>query len=95
MANKKARQVLDRGEWKTALSLQMRQSLKDDLQKIADREYRELGNLETADGVVLPAINSCGLHGEIAEMQGSLLASEVETTVKYPMRVLKRGSKNG
>ena len=33
------------GEWKTALSLRVRQSLKDDLQKIADREYRKLGNL--------------------------------------------------
>ena len=45
MANKKARQVLEMGEWKTALSLRVRQSLKDDLQKIADREYRKLGNL--------------------------------------------------
>jgi hypothetical protein len=33
------------GEWKTALSIRVRQSLKDDLQKIADREYRKLGNL--------------------------------------------------
>jgi hypothetical protein len=33
------------GEWKTALSLRVRQSLKDDLQRIADREYRKLGNL--------------------------------------------------
>ena len=33
------------GEWKTVLSLRVRQSLKDDLQKIADREYRKLGNL--------------------------------------------------
>jgi hypothetical protein len=33
------------GEWKTALNLRVRQSLKDDLQKIADREYRKLGNL--------------------------------------------------
>ena len=33
------------GEWKTALSIRVRQSLKDDLQKIADREYRTLGNL--------------------------------------------------
>jgi hypothetical protein len=33
------------GEWKTALSLRVRRSLKDDLQKIADREYRNLGNL--------------------------------------------------
>jgi hypothetical protein len=33
------------GEWKTALSVRVRQSLKDDLQKIADREYRKLGNL--------------------------------------------------
>jgi hypothetical protein len=33
------------GEWKTALSLRVRQSLKNDLQKIADREYRKLGNL--------------------------------------------------
>jgi hypothetical protein len=33
------------GEWKTALSLRVCQSLKDDLQKIADREYRKLGNL--------------------------------------------------
>jgi hypothetical protein len=44
-ANKKARQVLEMGEWKTALSIRVRQSLKDDLQKIADREYRKLGNL--------------------------------------------------
>jgi hypothetical protein len=33
------------GEWKTALSIRVRQWLKDDLQKIADREYRKLGNL--------------------------------------------------
>jgi hypothetical protein len=33
------------GEWKTALSIRVRRSLKDDLQKIADREYRKLGNL--------------------------------------------------
>jgi hypothetical protein len=33
------------GEWKTALSIRVRQSLKDDLQRIADREYRKLGNL--------------------------------------------------
>jgi len=33
------------GQWKTALSIRVRQSLKDDLQKIADREYRKLGNL--------------------------------------------------
>jgi hypothetical protein len=33
------------GEWKTALSIRVRQSLKEDLQKIADREYRKLGNL--------------------------------------------------
>jgi hypothetical protein len=33
------------GEWKTTLSLRVRQSLKNDLQKIADREYRKLGNL--------------------------------------------------
>jgi hypothetical protein len=33
------------GEWKTALSIRVRQSLKDDLQKVADREYRKLGNL--------------------------------------------------
>jgi hypothetical protein len=33
------------GEWKTALSIRVRQALKDDLQKIADREYRKLGNL--------------------------------------------------
>ena len=33
------------GEWKTALSIRVRQSLKDDLQKITDREYRKLGNL--------------------------------------------------
>lgn len=33
------------GEWKTALSIRIRRSLKDDLQKIADREYRKLGNL--------------------------------------------------
>ena len=33
------------GEWKIALSIRVRQSLKDDLQKIADREYRKLGNL--------------------------------------------------
>lgn len=32
-------------EWKTALSLRVRQSLKDDLQKIANREFRKLGNL--------------------------------------------------
>jgi hypothetical protein len=44
-ASSKARQVLEMGEWKTALSLRVRQSLKDDLQKIADREYRKLGNL--------------------------------------------------
>ena len=36
MANKKAREVLEMGEWKTALSLRVRQSLKDDLKKIAD-----------------------------------------------------------
>jgi hypothetical protein len=33
------------GEWKTALSIRVRRSLKDDLQKIADREYRKLGNV--------------------------------------------------
>jgi hypothetical protein len=33
------------GEWKTAFSIRVRQSLKDDLQKIAEREYRKLGNL--------------------------------------------------
>jgi hypothetical protein len=33
------------GERKTALSIRVRRSLKDDLQKIADREYRKLGNL--------------------------------------------------
>ena len=33
------------GEWKTALSIRVRRSLKDNLQKIADREYRKLGNL--------------------------------------------------
>jgi hypothetical protein len=33
------------GEWKTALSIRVRRSLKDDLQRIADREYRKLGNL--------------------------------------------------
>jgi hypothetical protein len=33
------------GEWKTALSIRVRRSLKDDLQKIADHEYRKLGNL--------------------------------------------------
>ena len=33
------------GEWKTALSIRVRRSLKDDLQKIADCEYRKLGNL--------------------------------------------------
>jgi hypothetical protein len=33
------------GEWKTALSIRVRRSLKEDLQKIADREYRKLGNL--------------------------------------------------
>ena len=33
------------GEWKTALSVRVRRSLKEDLQKIADREYRKLGNL--------------------------------------------------
>jgi hypothetical protein len=33
------------GEWKIALSIRVRRSLKDDLQKIADREYRKLGNL--------------------------------------------------
>jgi hypothetical protein len=33
------------GEWKTALSIRVRRALKDDLQKIADREYRKLGNL--------------------------------------------------
>jgi hypothetical protein len=33
------------GEWKTALSIRVRRSLKDDLQKVADHEYRKLGNL--------------------------------------------------
>jgi hypothetical protein len=33
------------GEWKIALSIRVRQALKDDLQRIADREYRKLGNL--------------------------------------------------
>jgi hypothetical protein len=33
------------GEWKTALSIRVRRSLKDGVQKIADREYRKLGNL--------------------------------------------------
>jgi hypothetical protein len=33
------------GEWKIALSIRVRRSLKDSLQKIADREYRKLGNL--------------------------------------------------
>jgi hypothetical protein len=33
------------GEWKTSLSIRVRRSLKGDLQKTADREYRKLGNL--------------------------------------------------
>jgi hypothetical protein len=33
------------GEWKTALSVRVRQELKYELQKVADREYRKLGNL--------------------------------------------------
>jgi hypothetical protein len=33
------------GEWKTALGIRVRPSLKDDLQKVADCEYRKLGNL--------------------------------------------------
>jgi hypothetical protein len=33
------------GEWKTALSIRVRQSLKTTFRKSLDREYRKLGNL--------------------------------------------------
>jgi hypothetical protein len=60
------------GEWKIALSIRVRRSLKDDLQKIADREYRKLGNL----GEVLLEWS----YGQL------LAAGSTERLLKYKIR---------
>ena len=68
------------GEWKTALSIRVRQSLKDDLQKIADREYRKLGNL----GELL-------MEWSYEQL---VVAGSTERLLKYKMPVPKRNRRD-
>ena len=68
------------GEWKTALSIRVRRSLKDDLQKIADREYRKLGNLAE-------------LLMEWSYEQ-LIAAGSTEKLLKYKMPVLNRSRRD-
>jgi hypothetical protein len=68
------------GEWKTALSIRVRRSLKDDLQKIADREYRKLGNL----GELL-------MEWSYEQL---VAAGSSETLLKYKMPAQSRGRRD-
>jgi hypothetical protein len=68
------------GEWKPALSIRVRRSLKDDLQKIADREYRKLGNL----GELLMEWS----------YQQLVTAGSTEKLLKFKMAVSSRGRRD-
>ncbi len=68
------------GEWKTALSIRVRRSLKDDLQKIADREYRKLGNI----GELL-------MEWSYEQL---VAAGSTETLLKYKIPALRRSRRD-